>query len=324
MWKTRVCDLLGIKYPILEGGMARAGNAELAAAVSNAGALGMLVNPNWVPEEQRVENLRNTIRKTKSLTNQPFGINMTLFRVEELAERLINVAVEEGVKAIVCSGGSPRLFTKKIKDAGAISIHVVGNVKQAKTAEVAGVDIVVGEGYEAGGNNSPDELTTFVLVPYIADAVKIPVVAAGGIADARGFVAALALGAEGVQIGSLFLATKECHVPQKYKEAIVTAEDTDTTIVRRVLGRRQRVLKNDFTIQLADMDRRGAAEEMKAALSRGRDQGGQVLGDAFTHTMPVGQIAGMIKEIMTTAQVVQQVIGGTDPVMKKCLELEKS
>ncbi len=324
MWKTRICDLLGIEYPILEGGMTMIGNAELAAAVSNAGALGMLgANPGWVPVSQREDNLCNAIRKTKSLTNKPFGVNITMFSMQEMAERLTEVALEEGVKVIATSGGSPRLFINKIKDAGAISIHIVGNVKQAKTAEAAGVDIVVGEGYEAGGMNFPDELTTLVLTPYLVDAVKIPVVAAGGIADARAFVAALALGAEGVQIGSLFVASKECIAHQKAKEAIVAAIDTDTIIIRRVFNARQRTLKTEFSLQLYDMDQRGAVEEAEELFGRGRDREGLMLGDGVNGGIPIGQIAGRIKEIVSSVEVVQQVMEGTDSVMKRCLELQQ-
>jgi len=323
MWRTRVCDLLGIEYPILEGGMTMAGNAELAAAVSNAGGLGMLgSNPGWVPVEQREENMRNSIRKTKSLTDKPFGVNVTIFAMEKLSERLVDIALEEGVKVIVTSGGSPRLFAQKIKDAGSRVLHVVGNAKMAKTAEDAGVDMVVAEGYEAGGVNFPDELTTFVLVPYVVKAVKIPVVAAGGISDARGFVAALVLGAEGVQMGSRFVATKECHVHEGYKEAILEANDTDTLITRRAIGLRIRSLKNQFVNSLLDMDQRGAAEEMKAYIGMGKAREGQLLGDKETGDMSIGQIAGMIDRIESAADVVQSVIGGADSVMKRCLELQ--
>ena len=324
MWKTRICELLGIEYPILQGGMTMSGNPELAAAVSNSGALGMLgANSGYVPVDQREQNLRNCIRKARSLTDKPFGVNITIFEMEALAGRLIEAALEEGVKVFACSGGSPSLFTREIKDGGATAIHVGGNVKQAKKAEAAGVDIVVAEGYEAGGVNSPDELTTFVLVPYVADAVKIPVVAAGGIADARGFVAALALGAEGVQMGSCFVATEECHVHKNYKEAILAAKDTDTIVTRRVLGLRMRSLKNEFTNRLAEMDQRGAAEEVKIFVGTGGTRRGQLLGDTVNGDMGIGQVAGMIRKIIPAAEVLRRIFGDADTVLKRCLEIER-
>jgi enoyl-[acyl-carrier protein] reductase II len=279
-------------------------------------------NPGWVQVEQREENMRNSIRQTKSLTDKPFGVNITIFAMEKLSERLVDIALEEGVKVIVTSGGSPRLFAQKIRDAGARVLHVIGNVNMAKTAEDAGVDMVVAEGYEAGGVNFPDELTTFVLVPYVVDAVKIPVVAAGGISDARGFVAALVLGAEGVQMGSRFVATKECHVHNGYKEAIVKAQDTDTVITRRALGLRIRSLKNEFINSLLTMDQQGAVEEMKAYIGMGKAREGQILGDESTGDMNIGQIAGRIDKVESAGDVVHSVIGGTDSVIRKCLELQ--
>ena len=249
MWKTRVTELLGIQYPIIEGGMSMASNGELAAAVSNAGGLGMIgSNPGWMPVEQRAETLRHHINVTRALTDKPFGVNFTLYALQDLAEKQMDVAIEEGVKVAVCSGGNPRLYTKKLNDAGLIVMHVVGSQRQAQAALAAGVDIIIAEGYEAGGSNFPDELTTMVLIPSVVNVVEVPVVAAGGIADSRAFVAALALGAEGVQIGSAFIPTNECHVHQAYKEAVVAARDTDTVITQRALGSRNRSLKNSHKL----------------------------------------------------------------------------
>lgn len=322
MWKTRVCDLLNIKYPIIEGGMTIAGNAELAAAVSEAGALGMIgSNPGWAPIDEREQNLRSHIRKAKSLTTRPFGVNITLFAMEELAERLIDAAIEERVPVIVTSGGSPRRCVKRIKDGGATAVHVVGNVRQAKSAEDVGVDMVVAEGYEAGGVNCPDELTTFVLVPYVVDAVSIPVVAAGGIADARGFVAALALGAEGIQMGSRFLMTNECHVHRNCKEAILAAKDTDTIITRRLLGAPTRNLKNDCASRLHEMEQRGMVTEMKAFIGFGKAREAQMLGDISNGEVNVGQNAGMIRQVLTAREVVQMILDGSSPVLDQCLKL---
>ena len=319
MWKTRVTELLGIEYPLIEGGMSMASNGELAAAVSNAGGLGMIgSNPGWVPVEERAENVRNHIRRAKALTNRPFGVNFTLFDLKEMADKQMDIAIEEGVRVAVCSGGSPKLHTRKLKDAGVVVMHVVGNVRQAQGAEAAGVDIVIGEGYEAGGINSPDELTTMVLIPYLVDAVKIPVVAAGGIGDSRAFVAAMALGAEAVQMGSVFLATKECHVHQAFKEAIVAAKDTDTIITQRSLGSRVRSLKNAYSLKMLELDLKGDVEGLKKYTVRGRGRSGQMEGDAVNSDLNVGQVAGQIKEIKSAGDVVRDVIGGAAAVMERC------
>ena len=325
MWKTRVCDVLGIEYPILEGGMSMAGNPELAAAVSNAGALGMLgFNPGWVPPDQREGNLRNCIRRVKELTNKPFGVNIPIYAMRDEAVRLVALALEEGVGIIASSGGNPSLFIHMIKEAGAKSIHVVSNVNQAQRAEQVGVDVVVAEGYEAGGANAPDELTTFVLVPCVVDSVNLPVVAAGGIADARGFVAALALGAEGIQMGTRFIATEECHAHPNYKKAIVDAQDRDTVVTRRTLGLRIRSLKNDFVNRLVEMDQRGAADEMRELIGPGRAREGQLLGDTENGEMSTGQVAGTIKEILTAAEVINGILNGTESVVNRCVGLYKA
>ncbi|MEE8442548.1 MAG: nitronate monooxygenase [Dehalococcoidia bacterium] len=325
MWKTGVTDALGIQFPIIEGGMSMAGNGELAAAVSNAGGLGMIgSNPGWVPVEQRAENLRHHIRLARALTDKPFGVNFTLFVLREMAEQQMDVAIEEGVKVAVCSGGNPRLYTKKLKDAGMLVMHVVGNQRQAQAAQAAGVDIIIAEGYEAGGNNFPDELTTMTLIPYVVDVVDVPVVAAGGIADSRAFVAALALGAQGVQVGSAFIPTRECHVHQAYKEAVVAAIDTDTVIIHRALGSRNRDLKNPHSLKVLEMDQRGAVEEMKAFMGMGKAREGQFDGDTENGELSIGQVAGRITEIKSAGDVVRDIIGGASSVVERCKGIQVS
>lgn len=321
MWKTKVCELLGIKYPILEGGMAIAGNPELAAAVSDAGGLGMLgSNPGKVIPEKREENLRNCIKKIKKLTDKPFGVNIPIYADPETSKNLLESAIEEGVKVIATSGGNPALLTPRIKEAGCKSIHVISNRKQAKKAEAIGVDIIVAEGYEAGGANSPDEITTFVMIPTIVDEVNVPVVAAGGIGDARGFIAALALGAEGVQMGSRFIVTKECHAHPNFKKAIIEANDTDTVITRRAIGRRVRSLKNDFVNKILELDRRCASDEMKIFIGQGRAKEGQLLGDTKNGEMSIGQISGNIDDILSAQQVIDNIVNNAEKVIKKCLD----
>jgi len=208
MKKTKISRLLGIEYPIIQGGMALLASAELATAVSNAGGLGILSpDAGMAPNADKVDNLRSQLRKAHRLTSKPLGVNI-LLRTSRVKD-LIDVVIQEGIAVVVTSMGDPASYTYYLKDAGVKVLHVVSSVEQASRAETFGVDAVIAEGYEAGGHIGFDELPTFVLVPQVVDAVKLPVVAAGGIADARGFIAALALGAEGVQIGTRFLAAHE-------------------------------------------------------------------------------------------------------------------
>ncbi|MBI4304610.1 MAG: nitronate monooxygenase [Chloroflexi bacterium] len=324
MWRTRVCDLLGIEYPILEGGMSIPGNGELAAAVSNAGGLGMVgSNPGWSPPDKQLENLKKHIRIARSLTSKPFGVNITIAIHEERVRQIIDLATEEKVAVIVTSGGDPRRFAEQIKASGARFLHVALNVKQAQRAESAGADIVIASGVDAGGLLGADEIPAFVLVPLVVDAVKVPVVAAGGIGDARGFVAALALGAQGIQMGTRFMATQECHAHQNFKEAITKAGDTDTLVTRRNLPIRARSLKTDFTKQLAEMDRKGcSAEEMTAFMAPGRVREGIILGDLVTGDPMCGTIAAMIKDIPPAAEVVKRIIDGAEAILNRCNSLQ--
>ncbi len=331
MWKTRVTDILGIEYPILEGGMAIAGNGELAAAVSNGGGLGMVSsNPGWAPIEKRTENVREHVRRARALTDKPFGINFPIFILSDYADQHLEMALEEGVRIVAQSGGSPKLHTRKFKDAGLTVMHVVGTVKQALAAQDSGVDIIIAEGYEAGGVNSPDEVTSMVLTPSVVDAVDVPVVTAGGIADARGFVAAMALGAEGVQMGSAFLASRECHVHDRFKDAIVAAKETDTLITQRAIGRLSRSLKNPFTLKILEFDKKAAVDEMKDFLGQAMEQGsktntptidvqyeGQMRGDIQNGEAALGQTAGLIKQIRSASEVVRAIVEGAAPIIDR-------
>jgi enoyl-[acyl-carrier protein] reductase II len=302
--------------------MAMAGNGELAAAVSNGGGLGVVSsNPGWAPVEQRTENVRAHIRRAKALTDRPLGANFPIFILGNYADRHLEMLLEEGIRIVACSGGSPKAMTRKFKDAGLTVLHVVGNVKQARAAEDAGVDLVVCEGYEAGGVENPDELTTMVLTPCVVDAVKIPVLAAGGIADARGLVAAFALGAEGVQMGSAFLATQECHVHANFKDAIVRAGDTATVMTQRALGRLSRALKTEFTLELQELDRRGAADELRALLADappGKDPQylGQMEGDMLRGEPAAGQAVALVREIKSASDVVRDIMAGARRILE--------
>ena len=327
MMRSRVTDILGIRYPIVEGGMSIAGNGLLAAAVSNGGGLGVISsNPGWSPVASLIDNVRQHIHEARNNTKLPIGANVPLFHVGDYAERHIEMLIEESVEVVVTSGGSPKKLTPRLKAAGVTVMHVVGNAKQAKAAEDAGVDIVVCEGYEAGGIESPDELTTFVMTPIVADAVRLPVIAAGGIADGRGLLAALALGAEGVQVGSAFLATTECHVHPKFKQALVDSQDVATLMTTRSLGRLSRVLKTDLTMKMVELERRGAIDELKAlmqsvpsrveqiagAQSIGSHYRGQMEGDLETGEGAAGQAVALVREVKSAAEFIADMVAEAD------------
>ena len=318
MKKTRVCGLLGIEYPILQGGMNVISNAEMAAAVSNAGGLGIVTPFAGVGVARDpaalVENLRNQIRKTKSLTDKPFGVNYPILGI---AKELIDVALEEKVPVVTTSAGSPATYTKYLKDAGIKVLHVVASVRHARKAEEEGVDGVIAEGIEAGGHDGRDEIPTLVLVPQVVDAVKVPVVAAGGIVDSRGLVAAFALGAEGVQMGTAFITTHECMAHPNFKEAIIKAGDTDTVITGRKLGP-TRGLKNPLTDKLVEMEAAGAsADEMQEFLGYDRITRGAVEGDLVEGEGYCGAGAGMIRDIVSCEEVIRRILEGYDAVLGK-------
>ena len=335
MFRNRVTDILGIDHPILEGGMAIAGNGELAAAVSNGGGLGVVsANPGWSPMTERVENVRQHIRLARKLTSRPIGANVPLFFLDSFADHQVSMLIEEKVDVVVTSGGSPKILTGTLKKAGIKMIHVVSNVRQAIAAQAAGVDIVVCEGYEAGGVEGADELTTMVLTPLVVDAVDIPVVAAGGIADGRGFMAAMALGAEGVQMGTAFLASAECHVHQRFKQAIVESDDAATVMTQRILGRLSRVLKTEFTRRMYDMDRRHAVDELKELIASvppsiigshpsptiNGQYRVQMLGDLENGDGAAGQSAALVRRIKTAAEVIADVIAGAEAISRQWSE----
>jgi len=315
MKKTRLCELLGIEYPIIQGGMVWIANAELAAAVSNAGGLG-LISPTAMmsSNDDQVENLKKQIEIAKGLTSRPFGVNLPIMNNPQI-ESLVDTVIKAKVTAVATAAGNPALYTGRFKEAGIKVLHLVAAVRHAQSAEKRGVDAVIAEGYEAGGHNGLDELTTFTLVPQVADAVSIPVVAAGGIADARGIVAALALGADGVQMGTRFVVTRECAAHQNFKDAIVKAVDTDTTITGRKIGP-TRILKNELSTKLLEMEAAGASvEELLAFIGSGRSRTGQLEGDLAKGEAYCGSIAGMIKEIKSVAEMIQSIADNYDKVL---------
>lgn len=307
MSKNRICELLGIKYPILQGGMVWISSRELGAAVCNAGGLGVIrgtVSRQHVLEE---------IKGMRELTDKPFGINVPL--IDPMSEEVLKLIAEVKVEVVITSAGNPGKNTKWLKAAGIRVLHVVPSVRMAKKAAEAGVDAVIAEGYEAGGHNGVDEITTMALIPQVVDAVNIPVVAAGGIADARGMIAAFALGAEGVQLGTRFIATKECIAHPKAKEAILNAPDNSTVITGRSHAP-VRMIKNKLSELILQKEQTGAShEELLEFIGSGRTRAALIEGDVEDGSLMAGQIAGMIRDIKSVKEVIDDLVNGAGGVM---------
>ncbi len=292
-------DLLNIKYPIIQGGMANIATHQLAAAVSNAGGLGLIGCGGWEPDRVREE-----IRKTKSLTDKPFGVNIML--MSPYAEAISDIVVEEGVKIVTTGAGNPGIYMKKWKEAGIIVIPVVPSVAFAQRLERSGADALVVEGTEAGGHIG--EITTMTLVPQVVDAVSIPVIAAGGIADHRGLDAAFVLGAKGVQIGTVLLASHECPIHQNYKEKVVKARDTETLVTGRQSGAPVRVLKNKMAREYLNLTKYGNTnlEELEK-LTLGSLRKAVFDGDIDNGSFMAGQSAGLVKEIRSVKEILEDI-----------------
>ena len=291
-------------------------NAELAAAVSNAGALG-IISPYGGMESHGdgARNLREQIRKIQDLTVSPFGVNIPLDL--DQSGVLIDMLLRERVGIVITAAGSPAYYTELLKQEGKTVLHVVSSVKQARNAESHGVDAVVAEGFEAAAHNGLDELPMFSLIPQVADAVSIPVIAAGGIVDSRGVVAALALGAEGVQLGTRFVAVDENTAHPRYKQAIIDAKDTDTVITSRKLVP-TRSLKTSFSMRLLELEQSGAGEgQIREFIGFRGARKGQLEGDLNEGEAYAGSSAGLIKEIIPAAQVIQHLVTGYQGVFKR-------
>jgi enoyl-[acyl-carrier protein] reductase II len=316
MQRTRVCDLLDIAFPILQGGMLWIATAELAAAVSNAGALG-LISPLAGMEKQGdpVKNFKGQLSKMKQLTPKPFGVNILLDL--SYADALMAVALSEKVKIVITAAGNPARFTGVLKNEGVTLLHVVGSIKQAQKAESCGVNAVIAEGIEAAAHNAADELPLFALIPQVVDEISIPVIAAGGIADARGMVAAFSLGAEGVQLGTRFIAVNENAAHPNYKQAIIDAKDTDTVITNRSIVP-TRCLKTEFTNTLIELERSGAtAEDIMNFIGYRSNRTAQVDGNLNGGEAYCGASAGLVKEILPAKDVVRQLVEEYEQVLKR-------
>lgn len=297
--KTEITELLGIEYPVIQGGMAWVAECHLAAAVSNAGGLG-LIAAGGAPAEW----VREQIRETKKLTDKPFGVNIMLMNPE--SEKVAKVIVEEGVKVVTTGAGSPEKYMADWKAAGVKVIPVVASVALAKRMERCGADAVVAEGTEAGGHIG--ELTTMVLVPQVVDAVNIPVIAAGGIADGRGMAAAFMLGANGIQMGTVFAASKESVIHENYKNSIFKAKDIDSRVTGRSTGHPIRVLRNDMARKYLELEKEGAPFEELEKMTLGSLRRAVQEGDVKSGSLMAGQIAGMIKEERSCEDIIKSTV----------------
>jgi len=306
---NKVIQLFKIQYPIIQGGMIWVSGWKLASAVSNAGGLGLIGAGSMYPDV-----LREHIQKCKKATDKPFGVNVPMLYPQ--IDELMNIIVEDGVKIVFTSAGNPKTWTAFLKEKGIIVVHVVSSVKFALKAEAAGVDAVVCEGFEAGGHNGREESTTFTLISMVKEQVKIPVIAAGGIGSGRGMLAAMVLGADGVQIGSRFAATLESSAHANFKQTIVDVNDGDTHLTLKELAP-VRLIKNKFYQQIQELYQKNPTiEEIKELLGRARAKKGMFEGDLEDGELEIGQIAGIIHDIKPAKVVLEDIIQEFEEVKK--------
>lgn len=312
--KNRVTELFGIKYPVISGGMVWRSGWELAAAVSNAGGLGLIGAGSMNPEL-----LREHIRKCKSATDKPFGVNVPL--LFKHAEAMMEVIIEENVPVVFTSAGSPKTWTPKLHDAGIKVAHVVSSSKFAMKCQEAGVDAVVAEGFEAGGHNGKEETTTMVLIPQVRKVLNIPLIAAGGIGTGSGVLASFALGAEGVQIGTRFALTKESSASEGFKNLCVSLNEGDTMLsLKKVVP--TRLIKNDFFRQIEEAENRGAtSDELKEILGSGRAKKGIFEGNLQEGELEIGQISSVLDNIPSVQEVFNDLINEYNEKLKTLMSL---
>lgn len=313
---NRLCKLLGTKYPLIQGGMAWVANAELASAVSNAGGLGIIAAAATPPDI-----LEQEILKAKKLLEpgRPFGLNIML--MSPTANDALEVALRQKVPVVTTGAGSPGKFLERLKPAGTIVIPVVASVAQARRVEKQGADAVVAEGMEAGGHIG--ELTTMVLTPQIAQAVKIPVICAGGVADGRGVVAAFALGAEGVQVGTRFICCEECTVHANYKQAVLDARDRSTAVTGQSLGHPVRCLRNKLTAEFEKLESENAPASEIEALGTGKLRAAVVNGDVEWGSLMAGQSAAMVNEILPAKKIIVDMFAQAEEILSHVGEVKK-
>lgn len=310
---NRITELFKIKYPIIQGGMIWNSGYKLASAVSNAGGLGLIGAGSMYPEV-----LREHIQKCKKATDKPFGVNIPMLYPN--IEEIMNIVIEEGVKIIFTSAGNPKTWTSFLKEKGITVVHVVSSSIFALKAQEAGVDAIVAEGFEAGGHNGRDETTTLTLIPMVKEKIQIPIIAAGGIATGRGMLAAMVLGADGVQVGSRFAASIESSAHNNFKETIVRVKEGDTQLTLKELAP-VRLIKNKFYQDVQELyEQCPSKEDLVQLLGRARAKKGMFEGDLEEGELEIGQIAGLIHEILPVEQIIQEMIADFEGA---CLEKAK-
>ncbi|SFT07002.1 enoyl-[acyl-carrier protein] reductase II [Zhouia amylolytica] len=299
--QNRITNLFQINYPIIQAGMIWASGWRLASAVANAGGLGIIGAGSMYPEV-----LREHIQKCKHATDKPFGVNIPMLYPD--IDKLMKIIVDEGVRIVFTSAGNPKTYTAFLKENGITVVHVVSSVKFALKAQEAGVDAVVAEGFEAGGHNGREETTTFTLIPMVKEQIKIPLIAAGGIATGSGMLAAMVLGADAVQVGSRFVASEEASSHIKFKELVVAAKEGDTKLTLKELAP-VRMLKNKFFQDVESLYQKGpSVNELKALLGRARAKRGMFEGDLDEGELEIGQISGLIHDIKPAAQIIEDMM----------------
>ncbi|HEX9601422.1 MAG TPA: nitronate monooxygenase [Mariniflexile sp.] len=298
---NRITELFQIKHPIIQAGMVWNSGWRLASAASNSGILGLIGAGSMYPEV-----LREHIQKCKKATHQPFGVNVPMLYPD--IQEIMNIIVEEGVKIVFTSAGNPKTWTTWLKERGITVVHVVSSVKFALKAQEAGVDAVVAEGFEAGGHNGRDETTTLTLIPMVKEQLQIPLIAAGGIATGRAMLAAMVLGADGVQVGSRFVASKESSAHDAFKQVVVNAKEGDTQLTLKELAP-VRLIKNKFYSDIQELYKKApTVEELKTLLGRARAKKGMFEGDLEEGELEIGQISGLIHDIKPVAQIVEDML----------------
>jgi enoyl-[acyl-carrier protein] reductase II len=304
---NKITQLFNIQYPIIQGGMIWNSGYKLAGAVSNAGGLGLIGAGSMYPDV-----LREHIQKCKAVTDKPFGVNVPMLYPN--IEEIIQIIIEEGVKIVFTSAGNPKTWTSHLKSHGITVVHVVSSSKFALKAQEAGVDAVVAEGFEAGGHNGREETTTLTLIPMVKEQISIPLIAAGGIATGRGMLAAMVLGADGVQMGSRFVASFESSAHDNFKNTVLSVKEGDTQVTLKELAP-VRLIKNKFYQDLQELYAKcPSAEELKNLLGRARAKRGMFEGDLIEGELEIGQIAGLIHEVKSVEAIVQEVIAEFDEV----------
>lgn len=317
--KTKVSQLLQTKYPIVQGGLAYLAYSDLAAAVSNAGGLGQITAMSLATPE----DLRKEIRKVKEKTNNPFGVNFAIGQHGRPFEHMVQVAIEEGVQVVSMTGGNPAPIFEQLKGVNVTKIVLVAAKKQAIKAEQLGADAVMVVGQEGGGHIGRDDTSTLVLIPQVVDAVKIPVIASGGIGDGRGFMAALALGAEGIEMGTRFVATKECvHAHELYKQKLVNLTESDTVVIKRSLGAPARALKNSWTDQILALEQKGATfDDLKTYISGEANKKYIYDGIENEGFGWAGQVVGLIHDVPTVAELFERMMGEVKEIQTRLHQL---